>query len=96
MRHTKSHTANRRSHHAIAGVRLSACNHCGKPHISHAMCERCGTYRGRQIVDIMKKRMRTEERAKRKRKELGMEPNKREEKDAETKPLDPVALSRKK
>ena len=54
MRHTKSHTANRRSHHAIKAKALATCE-CGAPRVSHRACANCGRYRGRVVVDLAKK-----------------------------------------
>ena len=58
MRHTKSHTANRRSHHALKGARFVVCEKCNKEHLMHQVCRNCGTYRGRAVVDTMKKVLR--------------------------------------
>ena len=55
MRHTREHTANRRSHHALKGARLSKCSNCGEQHLRHRACASCGTYRGRQVVDVAAK-----------------------------------------
>ncbi len=52
MRHTKGHTANRRSHHALTEVRFSKCADCGADHIRHQACQACGKYRGRLVVDV--------------------------------------------
>lgn len=51
MRHTKGHTGNRRSHHALTGPRLSVCASCGSSHIRHQACPTCGNYRGRAVVN---------------------------------------------
>lgn len=42
----------RRAQHGIAEVRLSRCQHCGAPVLSHRVCGVCGYYRGRQVVEI--------------------------------------------
>ncbi len=55
MRHTRAHTANRRSHHALAGARFTACKDCGAKHLMHRVCMQCGKYRGRVVVDVLKK-----------------------------------------
>jgi large subunit ribosomal protein L32 len=52
MRHTRGHSGNRRSHHALKAANLSACSHCGKPHRPHHMCLECGYYNGRQVMDL--------------------------------------------
>lgn len=50
MRHTKSHTRNRRSHHAISRGGVSVCPECGAPKMAHRACTSCGSYRGRKVV----------------------------------------------
>jgi large subunit ribosomal protein L32 len=52
MRHTRSHTGNRRSHHALKAANLSVCSHCGGQHRPHHMCLECGYYNGRQVMDL--------------------------------------------
>ena len=64
MRHTKGHTGNRRSHHATKEPRLAKCEKCGELHISHTMCANCGTYNGRQVVDVMAKLVKKAEKIK--------------------------------
>lgn len=55
MRHTRAHTANRRSHHALKSARFVVCKDCGAKHLMHRVCEGCGKYRGRVVVDVLKK-----------------------------------------
>lgn len=55
MRHTRSHTGNRRSHHAIKGQSLAVCANCGAKKLKHAVCKTCGKYKGRDIIDMVKK-----------------------------------------
>lgn len=52
MRANRSHRGNRRSHHALDDVRLSKCANCGAMHLRHTLCEKCGTYRGKKIIDM--------------------------------------------
>lgn len=52
MRHTRAHTANRRSHHALKAPVLAACSNCGASHRPHHMCLECGFYNGRQVLDL--------------------------------------------
>lgn len=56
MRHTRAHTANRRSHHALKAPTLATCKNCGATHRPHHMCLDCGYYNGRQIIDLAAKK----------------------------------------
>ncbi|MAG12253.1 50S ribosomal protein L32 [bacterium] len=64
MRHTRAHTKNRRSHHALKEPRLSVCSKCKAQHIRHRACLACGTYRSRAVVDVAKKALKKENKAK--------------------------------
>ena len=52
MRHTRAHTGNRRSHHALEGVRLTLDKETGTMHQRHRASAETGKYRGRQVIDI--------------------------------------------
>ncbi len=54
MRHTRSHTANRRSHHRVSNIRLSK-DESGVSHMRHRMNPTTGKYRGREVVDVVAK-----------------------------------------
>lgn len=56
MRHTRAHTKNRRSHHALKAPTLAVCKNCGANHRPHHMCLECGFYNGRQVIDLAKKK----------------------------------------
>ena len=55
MRHTKSHTANRRSHHALDSTSFAKCENCQALKRRHTVCSACGFYRGKKVVDMIKK-----------------------------------------
>lgn len=55
MRHTRAHTRNRRSHHALKDVKFLKCKKCNEAVLSHTVCANCGTYKNRQIIDVLKK-----------------------------------------
>lgn len=71
MRHTRAHTANRRSHHALKPQNLVACDHCGANRRPHHMCLECGYYNGRQVIDLETKKTEREARMKAKRDAIG-------------------------
>ena len=67
MRHTRAHTKNRRSHHALTAPTLAVCAHCGSEHRQHHMCLSCGFYKGRQVMDLAAKKQDREDRMRAKR-----------------------------
>ena len=55
MRHTRSHTKNRRSHHALKETNLSVDKETGVPHLRHRASLETGKYRGRVVIDTASK-----------------------------------------
>ena len=55
MRHTRSATRQRRSHHGLEAPVFSKCSHCGKGVLPHMVCPNCGYYKGRQVIDVLAK-----------------------------------------
>ncbi len=79
MRHTRAHTANRRSHHGLKAQNLSMCPDCGAPKLSHTMCMNCGKYKGKVVVDVAASIAKKEQKAKERNRELAGTPEKVEE-----------------
>lgn len=50
MRHTKGHTANRRSHHALTATKAVTDKESGALRLPHRVDETTGMYRGKQIA----------------------------------------------
>lgn len=50
MRHTRSHTKNRRSHHALSATNLVKDEESGSLRLPHRLDEKTGLYRGKQII----------------------------------------------
>ncbi len=73
MRHTRSHTGNRRSHHALKEPTLSVCSNCDAKHRPHHMCLECGFYKGRLVMDMAAKKKAREERLQAKREAIKAE-----------------------
>jgi large subunit ribosomal protein L32 len=54
-RTAKASRNQRRSHHFRVRMGLATCAKCGSPVPAHVACPVCGTYKGREIMDVMKK-----------------------------------------
>ncbi len=55
QRHTKSKRNRQRSHQAFKVLGVSRCLKCGQPILPHQACKNCGTYKGREVLDVMKR-----------------------------------------
>ncbi len=55
MRHTRSHSANRRSHHALKGNTITKDKETGVPHLRHRVSKVTGKYRGKQVLSLVSK-----------------------------------------
>ncbi len=42
----------RRAHHAMKNLTLTACPTCGSPRLPHRVCPKCGSYKGRTVVAV--------------------------------------------
>lgn len=69
MRSTKSHTGNRRSHHALKSTSFSKCENCKALKRRHTVCSACGFYRGKKVLDLVKKTEKKQKKAKAKKAE---------------------------
>lgn len=54
-RRTKSSRNRRRSHLALEKRVFLACQKCGQTVLPHHVCENCGFYRGREVVNVLAK-----------------------------------------
>lgn len=52
MRHTKGHTGNRRSHHALEKTRVSKDKDTGVLHMRHRASLETGKYRGKKVLEV--------------------------------------------
>jgi len=88
QRHTKSRRNRRRSHLALKILNLVKCPKCDQAILPHRICPNCGTYKSREVIDVMKKLNKREQ--KKRRKELEAQ----EEQAKTSKPLNPEELSK--
>lgn len=49
---SKSRRDSRRSHHALSAPNLTECPQCHEPKLPHVVCPECGSYAGRQVLDV--------------------------------------------
>jgi large subunit ribosomal protein L32 len=52
----------RRSHHAVKRLQLTTCPRCKQPVPAHIACPNCGTYKGREVIDVLSKLTKQERR----------------------------------
>ncbi len=57
---SKSATRQKRNHHALNGVNLFKCPKCGDLLRPHFACANCGTYDGKEVIDVMAKLSKSE------------------------------------
>ena len=49
---SKARRDKRRTHFKLAAPSLQACPTCDSPKRPHAVCPTCGTYNGRDVLDV--------------------------------------------
>ena len=51
-RTSRSRKGTRRSHHHIIPVQVQYCPKCNESVMPHRMCPNCGSYQGREVVNM--------------------------------------------
>ena len=51
-RTSKTRRDKRRSHNKLKPLNLSLCPQCHEPKLPHRVCPHCGTYKGKEIVEV--------------------------------------------
>ena len=51
-RKSSSRRGQQRSHDALSAPNYIACPNCGQPKMPHRVCEACGYYKGREIIEV--------------------------------------------
>ncbi len=72
QKHTKSRRNKRRSHHALKKQILFRCPKCNEIVLPHQLCKNCGTYAGREVIDVLAK-LNKKERKKKEKEIAGQE-----------------------
>ncbi|MFA5166186.1 MAG: 50S ribosomal protein L32 [Candidatus Paceibacterota bacterium] len=61
---TSSRQGKRRGNLRLASPKTQKCPKCGKDAMMHTVCPNCGTYKGRQVIDVLKKLDKKQKKAK--------------------------------
>lgn len=56
QRQSRGRQGNRRRHHYLKLPQLMNCPTCGQKKKTHYVCPNCGTYKGRQVIEVAKPR----------------------------------------
>lgn len=56
MRHTKAHTRNRRSHHALGNPALTTDKKTGAVSMRHRVSPITGEYKGKKVIEVKTKK----------------------------------------
>ena len=64
QRHTKGHRNQRRMHIFVSASAITKCPKCQKPVRPHTVCQNCGTYKGREVIDVLAKLTKKEKKQK--------------------------------
>jgi large subunit ribosomal protein L32 len=52
---SKSRRDKRRTHQKIKPLNVVRCSQCNEPKLPHHVCLSCGTYKGREVIEIKEK-----------------------------------------
>ncbi len=80
QRHTKSRRNKRRIHLYLKERSFVSCPKCGQPVLPHTVCQSCGYYQGREMIDVLKKLTKKEKKQKEKELKTKEEAGKKETK----------------
>lgn len=90
QRHTKARRQKRRMHIFLKTPFFVKCQKCTKLILPHQACPHCGYYKGKEVIDVLKKMNKKERKAKEKEMK-----EQEKEKTAGGKPLSMESLSKK-
>ncbi|MDK1027969.1 MAG: 50S ribosomal protein L32 [Anaerolineae bacterium] len=49
---SKGRRNRRRAHHSLTARNLVSCSNCGSLRLPHIVCQNCGHYKGREVIEI--------------------------------------------
>lgn len=55
-RHSKSRRDKRRTHDRLRNPSLGLCPQCNQPKLPHHICQVCGYYNGRKVIEIKERK----------------------------------------
>jgi large subunit ribosomal protein L32 len=55
-KHSKGRRDRRRSQDALILSNLVACSNCGNKRLPHTVCDNCGYFKGREVVQVKKEK----------------------------------------
>jgi len=56
-RMTSTRSGNRQSHDAIKAKSTLLCSNCKQANLPHHVCENCGYYRGKKVIELKKEKV---------------------------------------
>ena len=65
-KHTRSKVGQSRMHKNIKLLQLNVCPKCKKPVLSHTVCLNCGFYKGKEVINVLAKLTKKEQKIKQK------------------------------
>jgi large subunit ribosomal protein L32 len=57
---SRSRAGKRLSHNALKPPSIDFCPQCHSPRLPHHACPTCGTYNGREVIDVEKRKKKAE------------------------------------
>jgi len=51
-RHSKARRDKRRTHDSLSRPGTSSCPNCGEAKLPHRVCQHCGSYRDRDVIEV--------------------------------------------
>ena len=56
-RHSRSRKNKRRANWKLSPISIATCPECDEPTLPHRICQSCGTYKGKKIIEVVEKEL---------------------------------------